>query len=312
MGKNIFSVTKEVKCFLKHQRNLSVKASVKCNTTTCRSRSIPRFVVDTKHRFIHCCRGLSSVPGLFKLYVSGENAAYSITKRLLATYVKKKSHYEILDVSRNASSEEIRQAFISLSKTWHPDTDTNDPTRHQKFVKINEAYSVLSKPLSRRDYDLSLNAEKYVSRQMSAAASRTYGYGGYSQHAGPYYHHRGHVYDESYWTGETHTASNSRLTSLLNFYLLIGCATLATVSIIMHYVYNYIPNPKHHHLRKNISPEDVEKHDFIMQSEQDGVTVYYYAVPKKGSKKFDVVVLKKAQEFNTEEPKMHEVTRSPK
>ena len=309
MGKNIFSVTREVNFFLKHQRNLSVKASVKCNTTICRSRSTPRFVVDTKHRFIHCCtcRGLSSVPGLFKLCVSGEIAAFSITKRLLATYVKKKSHYEILDVPRNASSKEIRQAFISLSKTWHPDTDTNDPTRHQKFLKINEAYSILSKPLSRRDYDLSLDAEKYVSRQMSAAASRTYGYGGYSQHSGPYYHHRGHVYDESYWTGETHTASNSRLTSLLNFYLLTGCATLATVSIIMHYVY-YIPNPKHHHLGKNISPEDLENHVLFMQSEQDGVTFYYYyAVPKKGSKKFDVVVLKKAEE----EPKMHEVTRSP-
>ncbi|RUS80803.1 hypothetical protein EGW08_011424 [Elysia chlorotica] len=240
-----------------------------------------------------------------------EARALNITfNRLASTFVKNATHYEVLNISRSASTDEVRQAFISLSKKWHPDKNPKDPTRHQKFVQINEAYSTLSKPLARRDYDLTLDAQKYVSRQMNASTSHTYGYG-YSPHAGPYYHHREHVYDEYYWAGEAHGTQRARFTSLMNFYMLIVCATFATVSIILHYMYR-LPDPKHHHLRKNLSLEEVEKHDLIMQSEQDGVTLYYYSIPKKDSKKFDIVVLRKSLDSTSEEPKMQEVTRSPK
>ncbi|GFR66116.1 DnaJ-like protein 60 [Elysia marginata] len=246
-----------------------------------------------------------------KAVVTSNSFKYLILKRLASTFVKQKSHYEILNVSKSATTDEIRQAFINLSKIWHPDKNTNDPTRHQMFVQINEAYSILSKPLSRRDYDLSLDAQKYVSRHMNAATSRTYSYG-YSPHAGPYYHHRDHVYDEYYWAHDSHHSQPSRFTSIFNFYMLMACATFATVSIILHYMYNYIPNPKHYHLRKDLSCDEIEKHELIMQSEQDGTTVYYYAVPKKGSEKVDIVVLRKSQDAGSSEFKMHEVTRSAK
>ena len=215
--------------------------------------------------------------------------------RLASTFVKQKTHYEVLKVSRSASTEEIREAFINLSKLWHPDKNTQDPTRHQKFALINEAYSTLSKPLSRRDYDLSLDAQRYVSRQMNASTSRTYGYE-YSPNAGPYHH-----------LSEAHYAQREKSASLMNFCILIACATFVTVSIILHYT--YIPNPKYHHLRKDQSPEEIENYSLIMKSEQDGVIFYYYAVPRKDSKKVDIVVLRKSQDSSSEEPKMHEVTR---
>ena len=322
MGKTAVTVAKEIEWLFKFQRNISSHApfkspmfstsSGKFLTPSIRSRSrssTSSFGFDCSKSFFH---DRVVLIGLFQFRASvSEIKTFNLSLYRLASTHLKKTHYEVLNISRSASSEEIRQAFITLSKTWHPDKNPQDPTRHQKFVQINEAYSTLSKPLSRRDYDLSLDAQRYVSRQMSASTSRTYGYG-YSANAGPYYHYREHVYDEYYWASEAHGTQRARFTSLMNFYMLIICATFATVSIILHYMYNYIPNPKLHHLRKDLSPEEVEKHDFIMQSEQDGVTVYYYAVPKKSSKKVDIVVLRKSQDSSSEEPKMHEVTRSSK
>ena len=43
----------------------------------------------------------------------------------------------------------------------HPDLNPNDPTNHEKFIQLNEAYTVLSKPLSRQEYDTSLSARLY-------------------------------------------------------------------------------------------------------------------------------------------------------
>ena len=66
------------------------------------------------------------------------------------------THYQTLGVSHNATMADIKVSFLKLSKTSHPDTNTADPTLHEKFVKINEAYSVLSNRRLRNDYDLEL------------------------------------------------------------------------------------------------------------------------------------------------------------
>ncbi|KAL0106031.1 hypothetical protein PUN28_016033 [Cardiocondyla obscurior] len=69
------------------------------------------------------------------------------------------NHYETLDVSSKASQKEIRQAFIKLSKKLHP--DTSGKQGHTDFVKLNEAYTVLGKENTRRQYDLDLKYQKY-------------------------------------------------------------------------------------------------------------------------------------------------------
>ncbi|GFN98438.1 chaperone protein Dnaj [Plakobranchus ocellatus] len=324
MSKRVIVVARELRSFNRY-RNCStiLKVNLRLHLHFAKFSSVPRLVNDWGHGLSFNpsrCTSYSTPQRTFSFLLAnkmGKELVFNSSdfrsttlKRVVSSHAKPKSHYEVLNVSKNASSEEIRQAFLSLSKAWHPDRNTNDPSRHQKFVQINEAYTTLSKPHSRRDYDLSLDAERYVSRQMSAASSSSHTYG-YSPHSAPYYHYRDHVYDETYWSGEAHSVHGGKLHTLFNFYMLIACATLAAVSIIMHYMYRYIPNPKHNHLRKDLTPEEMEQHTFIMQSEQDGATAYYYAIPKD-SGKFDIVVLKKAQCDDTGKPKMHEVTRSAK
>jgi len=65
-----------------------------------------------------------------------------------------KDYYEILNVSKDASLDEIKAAYRKLAKKYHPDLNPNDKEAEQKFKEINEAYEVLSDPEKRRRYDM--------------------------------------------------------------------------------------------------------------------------------------------------------------
>lgn len=64
----------------------------------------------------------------------------------------KKDYYEVLGVSKNASDEEIKRAFRKLAKQYHPDVN-KEADAEEKFKEIGEAYSVLSDPQKRSQYD---------------------------------------------------------------------------------------------------------------------------------------------------------------
>uniref|UniRef100_A0A670JYH2 DnaJ heat shock protein family (Hsp40) member C4 n=1 Tax=Podarcis muralis TaxID=64176 RepID=A0A670JYH2_PODMU len=70
------------------------------------------------------------------------------------------SYYDLLGIKQDATLEEIKQAFFSKSKKLHPDSDPGNPELHSQFVKLNEAYRVLSKASSRRRYDSTQAAQE--------------------------------------------------------------------------------------------------------------------------------------------------------
>ena len=64
-----------------------------------------------------------------------------------------KDYYEILGVSETSSKDEIKKAFRSLAKKYHPDRNGNDENAIKKFQEVNEAYEVLSNEDSKKSYD---------------------------------------------------------------------------------------------------------------------------------------------------------------
>ena len=63
-----------------------------------------------------------------------------------------KSLYDTLEVSENASAEEIKKAYRKLARKYHPDVN-KDPSAEEKFKEINAAYEVLSNPEKKQQYD---------------------------------------------------------------------------------------------------------------------------------------------------------------
>ncbi|MDP2309967.1 MAG: DnaJ domain-containing protein [Pseudomonadota bacterium] len=61
--------------------------------------------------------------------------------------------YDILGVAKDASAQDIKKAFRVLARECHPDVAGNDPKMAEKFVKVREAYEVLSDPAERARYD---------------------------------------------------------------------------------------------------------------------------------------------------------------
>jgi len=64
-----------------------------------------------------------------------------------------RDYYEILDVPKSATKNEIRKAFRKLARKYHPDVAEDKSTAEEKFKELNEAYEVLGDPEKRKKYD---------------------------------------------------------------------------------------------------------------------------------------------------------------
>jgi len=64
-----------------------------------------------------------------------------------------KDFYKILGVAKDASDADIKKAYRKLARQHHPDTNAGNTASEKKFKDISEAYSVLSDPEERQQYD---------------------------------------------------------------------------------------------------------------------------------------------------------------
>ena len=127
-----------------------------------------------------------------------------------------KNYYRVLGVSRDASPKDIRAAFIRLSKQLHPDVNKLTPTENDiSFVDVNEAYSVLSNPVARRDYDLRLTRGPLIQHYNSPNTSRKYGPG----HSPYFYGSQQNMYR---YTEEHRKFSNATVAGFLCIFIIFG------------------------------------------------------------------------------------------
>ncbi|KAJ2723302.1 hypothetical protein GGI07_002730 [Coemansia sp. Benny D115] len=82
--------------------------------------------------------------------------------------VHRASHYDTLGVPVSATQKEIKTAFYQCSMKWHPDRNQGSDEAHKKFLRINEAYSILGNEQKRQTYDRTQRI-----RQGSHAGPRT-------------------------------------------------------------------------------------------------------------------------------------------
>lgn len=75
-----------------------------------------------------------------------------------------KDYYKILGMeTKDVTTEQIKTAYREQAKKYHPDVNVGNKNAEERFKDINEAYRILSEPISRRKYDRMWN--NYIGRK---------------------------------------------------------------------------------------------------------------------------------------------------
>ena len=67
--------------------------------------------------------------------------------------MSKRDFYEILEIQKNASAEDIKKAYRKMAIKFHPDKNPGDKAAEEKFKEAAEAYEILSSPEKKQRYD---------------------------------------------------------------------------------------------------------------------------------------------------------------
>ena len=113
----------------------------------------------------------------------------------------KRDYYEVLGVSKNATDDEIKKAYRSLAKKYHPDLNPGDTEAEKKFKEANEAYEVLSDSDKRDKYD------RFGHAAFDPASGGGSGFGGFGGFGGDF--DFGDIFS-SFFGGSTGSSSRSR------------------------------------------------------------------------------------------------------
>ncbi len=97
-----------------------------------------------------------------------------------------KNYYDILEVSKTASADEIKKSYRKLARKYHPDVNPGDKEAESKFKELSEAYAVLSDEEKRKEYDsighdaFTNSGHGYNFKNMNYEDMRSYNFGGTS------------------------------------------------------------------------------------------------------------------------------------
>ena len=113
----------------------------------------------------------------------------------------KRDYYEVLGVSKNATDDEIKKAYRSLAKKYHPDLNPGDAEAEKKFKEANEAYEALSDSDKRDKYD------RFGHAAFDPSSGGGSGFGGFGGFGGDF--DFGDIFS-SFFGGSTGPSSRSR------------------------------------------------------------------------------------------------------
>ncbi len=85
----------------------------------------------------------------------------------------KRDYYEVLGIDRKAGEDDIKKAYRSLARKYHPDHNPGDKSAEERFKEIGEAYEVLKDPQKRAAYD------RFGHAATGPGAGRPGGFGGF-------------------------------------------------------------------------------------------------------------------------------------
>ncbi|MFZ1101621.1 MAG: J domain-containing protein [Hyphomicrobiaceae bacterium] len=81
--------------------------------------------------------------------------------------------YDVLAIDPGADDEQIREAFQSLAKIFHPDLNLGDAVAERRFKEICQAYGMLKDPRTRAAYELGLVHQRGRARRRVSTAAMT-------------------------------------------------------------------------------------------------------------------------------------------
>ncbi|XP_071041374.1 dnaJ homolog subfamily C member 5 isoform X2 [Parasteatoda tepidariorum] len=84
------------------------------------------------------------------------------------------SLYQILDLPKTSTQEEIKKKYRQLALKYHPDKNRDDPEASDKFKEINKAHSILSDETKRNIYDSYGSLGLYVAEHFGESSVNTY------------------------------------------------------------------------------------------------------------------------------------------
>ena len=135
------------------------------------------------------------------------------------------NYYSILNVSNNADEDQIKQAYRTLAMKYHPDKNPDNKAAEEKFKHISEAYSVLSDPQRRRDYDLGTSTP-------FSSSEKTYTYG---QNTNPF---GDDIFSSKWWKNwrdirSENAKKREKISRSEAFKILISCIILTIVGLLL-------------------------------------------------------------------------------